>query len=94
MPTIEFVRARVIDRILNYASEQKPHSFVDEKTSLVEDLGFQSIDAINLVLELDKEFGIEIEIEQLVDVLTLGDVVNLVLRKLAISPMLKDSTGT
>ncbi len=45
------------------------------KTTFIEDLGFDSLDAVELVMALEEEFGIEIPDEDAEKLLTVGGVV-------------------
>lgn len=44
-------------------------------TSLVEDLGADSLDVVDLVMTLEDEFDMEIPDEDITDVRTVGDIV-------------------
>lgn len=45
------------------------------ETSLVDDLGADSLDVVDLVMTLEDEFDMEIPDEDVVDVRTVGDIV-------------------
>lgn len=45
------------------------------ETNLVEDLGADSLDVVDLVMTLEDEFDMEIPDEDIVDVRTVGDIV-------------------
>lgn len=47
-----------------------------------EDLGADSLDEIEMLMETEKEFGIYIEDEEAVRVITFGDAVELITKKL------------
>jgi acyl carrier protein len=53
-------------------------SEITEKTSFVEDLGADSLDLVDLVMALEKEFGISIEDEKLSELSTVSDVIELI----------------
>ncbi len=60
----------------------------DEKTmtmesNLFEDLDFDSLDAIDLVVTLDKELGVELKTEEMNDIRTIKDVCDFVKSKTA-----------
>lgn len=67
----------VKERVLNVVSEQLGFNKEDLKmeTSFVNDLGSDSLDLVELVMELEEEFGITIPEEATEDVQTIGDVV-------------------
>lgn len=47
-----------------------------EKTDIVEDLGADSLDVVELIMSLEDEFGLMIEDEEIMELKTVGDVVN------------------
>ncbi len=53
---------------------------VNDETSLVDDLNADSLDVLVIIMELEKEFGIEIEDEDADKCKTVGDVYELVER--------------
>ena len=59
-----------------------PESSVTLDASFEEDLGADSLDTFELIMGLEEAFDIEIPEEDLVDMKTVGDVVNYVQRKL------------
>lgn len=56
---------------------------VKEEASLKDDLGIDSLDSVEMVLELESEFDIKIEDEEIAKLVTVGDVVNLINQKAA-----------
>ena len=50
-------------------------SKIELETSLVNDLGADSIDAVEIIMELEDEFGIEIPDEDVEGIQTIGDIV-------------------
>ncbi|MDO4585333.1 MAG: acyl carrier protein [Planctomycetia bacterium] len=67
----------VKERVLNVVSEQLGFNKEDltMETSFINDLGSDSLDLVELVMELEEEFGITIPEEATDDVQTIGDVV-------------------
>ena len=59
-----------------------PESSVTLDASFEEDLGEDSLDTFELIMGLEEAFDIEIPEEDLVDMKTVGDVVNYLQRKL------------
>ena len=49
---------------------------ITENTDVVNDLGADSLDVVEMMMSVEDEFGILIEDEQLVELHTVGDVVN------------------
>lgn len=55
---------------------------ITPESVLKTDLGFDSIYAVEMILELEEHFGIKIEISEMDTMMTVADVVNIVERKL------------
>ncbi len=51
---------------------------VTTEASLKEDLGIDSLDSVEMVLELENEFNIKLEDDEIANLVTVGDVINLV----------------
>lgn len=49
---------------------------VSETSNLVQDLGADSLDIVQMLILLEKEFGVEFEEEEIKNIKTVGDVVN------------------
>ncbi|MCR5112651.1 MAG: acyl carrier protein [Acholeplasmatales bacterium] len=56
---------------------------VTKEASLKDDLGIDSLDSVEMVLELENEFDIQIEDEEVANLVTVGDVMNLISEKTA-----------
>ncbi|WP_026506071.1 acyl carrier protein [Butyrivibrio sp. NC3005] len=54
----------------------------DEDSQLLADLGFNSLDFLTIINDAEVEFDIVIEDEDLEDIVTVGDVVDLVMNKM------------
>jgi acyl carrier protein len=57
---------------------------VSEQSHLVNDLGLDSLDTVELTLGLEERFGIEIPDNELEGVATVGDAVTLIEKKLSV----------
>lgn len=55
--------------------EKKPESLKRE-TRLIEDLGADSANVMMLILDLESEFGLEVEDDQIMTLKTVGDIVD------------------
>ena len=55
---------------------------ITPESVLKTDLGFDSIYAVEMILELEEHFGIKIEINEMDTMMTVADVVNIVEKKL------------
>lgn len=52
-------------------------SLVTMEATLKDDLGIDSLDSVEIVLELESEFDVKISDEELAELKTVGDIVNL-----------------
>lgn len=49
---------------------------ISENTDVVNDLGADSLDVVELMMSIEDEFGLMIEDEEIAEMKTVGDVVN------------------
>jgi len=70
--TAERVKKIVVEH-LNVDAEK-----VSENASLIEDLGADSLDAVELVMAFEEEFGIEIPDDAAESIVTVGDAVKFI----------------
>ena len=54
---------------------------ITPESEIIKDLGADSLDVVEMLLDLEKEYGVEITDEQAADLKTVGDIVNLVENK-------------
>lgn len=73
---LERVTKIIVDRLGVDESEVKLES------SFKDDLGADSLDVVELVMELEDEFGMEISDEEAEKIVTVGDAVNYIQSKL------------
>lgn len=71
--------AEVIDNLVAMNPLELPH----DKRNLIEDIGFDSLDSVEMVMDLEEEFGIDIPDEDADAFKTFGDVVDCVEQKVA-----------
>ncbi len=69
--------AEIISEKLNVPIED-----IDETSNLIEDLGADSLDAFDLVMVFEDEFGIKIEDDEIENLQTVQDIVELLEEKL------------
>ena len=69
MTTFEKVRGMIAEQLMVNADS------ITESTRLVEDLKADSANVMVMILELETEFGIEVEDEVILNLKTVGDVV-------------------
>ncbi|MCX7653438.1 MAG: acyl carrier protein [Fervidobacterium sp.] len=69
--------AEIISEKLNVPIED-----IDEDSHLIEDLGADSLDAFDLVMVFEDEFGIKLEDEEVEKLLTVKDILDTLIEKL------------
>ena len=74
------VQDRVIDIVANQLMVGADQ--ITSETSFINDLGADSLDTVELVMELEEEFDITVEEEELQDLPTIGDAFKLISSKL------------
>ena len=70
MSTFDKVKDIIIDKL---GAEDGQ---ITEKASFMDDLGADSLDTVELIMELEEEFGLEIPDEEAEKLTTVGDAVN------------------
>lgn len=78
----------VFDEVREILVEQlavKPE-MVKAESKLIEDLGGDSLDAVEIVTALEERFGIEIPDDEATKVITVNDILELVSQKLQAKP--------
>jgi len=74
----------VEERVINIVCEQLGTSRdkITAETSFINDLGADSLDTVELVMEFEDEFGINIPDEDAEKIQTVGDAVNYIKEKM------------
>ncbi len=68
---MEFEKIKeVIADVLDYATDE-----ITEETTFIDDLGADSLDVVQIVMQLEDIFGIEIPDEAIENIVTVGDAV-------------------
>lgn len=62
-----------IRRIIAEQLDMDPET-ITEESRLIEDLKADSLDVVELIMDLEQEFGVEIPEEELPEVKTVGDI--------------------
>jgi acyl carrier protein len=79
MITEEEIKERIISA-LSEEFELEPEKF-QPSTTLYDDLGFDSLDAVDMVVVLEKTFGVKFNDEEAIrSVRTIDDIFNLIIR--------------
>ena len=69
-----------IDKVKKLISAQLnvPEAKITEDSRLIEDLGADSLDTVELLMAFEEEFGISIPDEEAMNMKTIKDIVNLI----------------
>lgn len=82
MNDADSTRERIIRHLIAASDEEIDASQVTDQTSLRKDLDLSSLQAVTLVMDLEDEFGVTIEDEEIESLETVGEVLAVVNRKL------------
>ena len=74
---------KVVDIIKPFVKNQAAFTAPADGTRIVDDLGVNSARLVDIILAFEDEFGIEVDDESADRVRTLGDAVQMILRKTA-----------
>lgn len=83
----KFTEKEIVEKIIEicldkfYIGDQKESDF-NAESNLKFDLGMDSLDFVELTMEVEKEFDIHIPDDQLTDALTVGSLANLVVTRI------------
>lgn len=77
--------ADIVERLKRIIEEQLmvDEDEITEDASFVDDLGADSLDTVEMIMELEDEFGIEIPDEEAEKLVTVGDAIEYIERKVA-----------
>lgn len=82
MTTPDSIRDKVIEQLIEASDEEVKKEDVSESTLLRDDLDLSSLQAVTLVMDLEDEFGIVIDDEEIEQLSTVGDVLAIIESKL------------
>lgn len=77
------IREQVIAHLIAASDEDIQPAQVTDETSLRGDLDLSSLQAVTLVMDLEDEFGVVIEDDEIESLKTVGDVLGLVQSKMS-----------
>ena len=80
--TREEIFAKVIEIVKPYVKNQEALGAVSEDTNILQDLKVNSARLVDIILNFEDEFDIEVEDEDADAVNTVGDAVGLIQRKI------------
>ena len=81
--TRQEIFAKVIDIVRPFAKDKDALDTAKDETNILDDLMVNSARLVDVILEFEDEFDIEVEDEDADSVNTIGDAVNLIEAKLA-----------
>lgn len=73
----------MLDKIKNLIAEQLyiDASEINEDSKFVDDLGADSLDIVQMLIAMEKEFGVSFEDEEIAEIKTVRDAVSLIEKK-------------
>ncbi|MGB4262778.1 MAG: acyl carrier protein [Fervidobacterium sp.] len=76
-------REELFKRVAEMISEKLnvPIEDIEEDSHLIEDLGADSLDAFDLVMIIEDEFGVKLEDDEIERMLTVKDILDLLMEK-------------
>ena len=77
---------KIKEKILTYCVY--PEDKLNEKTELINDLHISSLDIMLLIGDLEDEFNIQFNQDDIIDTVTVGDLVDLIQKKIENSKQL------
>lgn len=81
--TREEIFSKVVDIVAPFAKDEEALENVSEETDILQDLRVNSARLVDVILDLEDEFDIEVEDETADAVDTVGDAVDLIEAKLS-----------
>jgi len=73
-------REKIAKRVLKVVRDESGTDNVSEESWFIEDLGLDSMDTVEIVMGVEEEFDIEIHDDEVEDIETVGQLVDLVVR--------------
>lgn len=77
---MENLRENIKQRVISLIDEWSIKEEVNEDDDLYNDLGFDDLDFMGFVIESEKEFGIHLPDEEIYDINTLKEFIDLILK--------------
>lgn len=81
MSDTDSTRDKIVQHLIAASDEQIDASKVTDQTTLRKDLDLSSLQAVTLVMDLEDEFGVTIEDEEIESLNTVRDVLAMVIQK-------------
>ena len=80
MPERETIRQTLVD--LLEADKGEPVTSFDDSQNLREEVGLDSLDVVSMVSQIERQYRIRLSHEELQNLVTVGDIINLLQGKL------------
>jgi len=77
------VEIKVKEIIINHLDLKKTTDDISNDEKIIDDLGFDSLDTVELVMSFEDEYGFNIEDSEAEKIITVGDAVDMIMAKLA-----------
>ena len=73
----------MLDKIKNLIAEQLyiDASEINEESKFIDDLGADSLDIVQMLIAMEKEFGVSFEDDEIAEIKTVRDAVSLIEKK-------------
>jgi acyl carrier protein len=81
MPDRQTIRQTLVDLV--EADTGEKHTNLEDNVNLREGLGLDSVDVVSIVSQIERQFRIRLTHQELETLVTVGDVLNLLEKKLA-----------
>ena len=76
------ILSKVTDYLVNASEKNLKPEDITLTTLLREDLDLDSMQSVTMIMELEEEYGISIDNDELTELNTIGDLVNIMQKKL------------
>ena len=76
------IRAKIVEIIGTYAKDKEALSSANDQTNILQDLKVNSARLVDVILDFEDAFDIEVEDEDADNVNTIGDAVSLIAAKI------------
>jgi acyl carrier protein len=82
-------RESIRQSLLGYLEEDMGETIpsLDDDVNIREGLGLDSVDVVGLVMQVERQFRIRLASEELTEIVTIGDLLDLLQAKLADEPL-------
>ena len=75
------LKKEIIDILSNYAFDKKVLTNASEDSKIHKDLKINSARIVDIVLDVEEKYEIEVEDRELEKIITIGDVINIIRKK-------------